>query len=321
MIRKKKIFITGGAGFIGTSLIKRVIDDNKIVVYDNLHRNAIRYSGFLEHPNVEFIEGDVLDCNKIRDSIKGCNIVIHMASIAGVDTVLSMPVKTMEVALIGTYNVLKAAKEICDVERFISFSTSEVFGAFALNVKESDSTTIGPVGEPRWTYAVSKLATEHLAISYFRQFGFPAVTIRPFNIFGPKQVGVGAIHTFITSALKNKTLYINNTGKQVRSWCYIDDIVDAVMLCLEKDKSIGQAFNVGTPQNTITICELADMIKRLCKSESKILFADKKITDVELRAPDIKKAKDLLGFEPKVRLEDGLVKTIEWYRENMDNEK
>jgi len=314
MIRGKRIFITGGAGFIGTSLIKRLISNNKIVVYDNLHRNAIKYSGFLNHPNMKFIQGDVLDSNKVNKSIKGCNIVIHMASIAGVGTVISMPVKTMEVALLGTFNVLKAAKEKGNIERFIDFSTSEVFGIFAFNVNENDLASIGPAGEPRWTYAASKLAAEHLAISYFRENAFPSLVIRPFNVFGPGQVGIGAIQVFIKSALKNKPIYINNNGSQIRSWCYIDDIVDAITLCMEKKEAIGQIFNIGHPNNTLTIYNLANIIKGLCGSRSKILFNKKKIVDVELRVPDIDKARRLLGFKPKVELEQGLIKTIEWYR-------
>lgn len=316
MIKGKRVFITGGAGFIGTSLIKRIIDNNKIIVYDNLHRNAIKYSGLLKHPNMRFIQGDVLDSDKVAKSIKGCNIVIHMASIAGVGTVVSMPVKTMEVALLGTYNVLKAAKKEDSVERFIDFSTSEVFGIFAFNVSEDNFTTIGPAGEPRWTYAVSKLAAEHLAMNYFKQYDFPALSIRPFNIFGPGQVGIGAIHVFIKNAINNNPIYINNDGSQIRSWCYIDDITDALILCIEKKKAVGQIFNIGNPRNTLTICNLANIIKSLCDSGSKILFSDKKIVDVEIRIPDINKARSLLGFKPRVGLEEGLVKTIEWYRKN-----
>jgi len=210
MIKGKRIFITGGAGFIGVSLIRKLVDDNKIVIYDNLHRNAIRYTGLLKHPNVKFVQADVLNAKKVAQSIKGANMIVHLASIAGVDTVLEMPVKTMEVSLIGTYNVLKAAINEKHVERFIDFSTSEVFGSFAFNVDESDETTLGTVGEARWTYAVSKLATEHLALSYFRQNNFPALSVRPFNIFGPMQVGVGAIHVFIKRSLAGEPLYIHN---------------------------------------------------------------------------------------------------------------
>lgn len=314
MIKGKRIFITGGAGFIGTSLIKRIITDNRVIVYDNLHRNAISFTGFLDHPNLTFIDGDVLDSDKVEKTIKGCNLVVHLASIAGVDTVLSMPVRTMEIALIGTYNVLKAARKEPKIERFIDFSTSEVFGSFAFNVNETDPAILGTVGEARWTYAVSKLATEHLALSYFREYGFPALSIRPFNIFGPMQVGIGAIHVFITRALKNEPLVIHNEGSQIRSWCYIDDIVDAILLCLQKREAIGQTFNIGAPRNSLTIYNLANIIKRLCKSRSEIKFIKKEMVDVELRIPNIDKAKKMLGYHPKVDLEEGLIRTIKWYK-------
>lgn len=316
MIKGKRIFITGGAGFIGVSLAKRLAENNKVVIYDNLHRNAIKYTGLLKHPNVKFIQADVLDAKKISLGIKGVNMVVHLASIAGVDTVLEMPVKTMEVSLIGTYNCLKAALAQKNIERFIDFSTSEVFGSFAFNVDEADKTTLGTVGEARWTYAVSKLATEHLALSYFREKNFPALSIRPFNIFGPMQVGIGAVHVFIKRALSGEPLMIHNEGSQIRSWCYIDDIVQGIMLCLENKNAVGQTFNIGNPRNTLTVYNLAKTIKRLCGSSSKIVFVKKNIVDVELRIPNIGKAEKLLGYKPRVDLEEGLARTIDWYRRN-----
>jgi len=240
-----------------------------------------------------------------------------MASIAGVDTVLSMPVKTMEVATIGTYNALKAAVEQKKLERFIDFSTSEVFGSYAFHVKESDATTLGTVGEARWTYAVSKLCTEHLTLNYHKQFGLPALAIRPFNIYGPRQVGIGAVHRFIVNALKNEDIIIHNDGSQIRSWCYIDDIVDGIMLCLDRKEAVGNTFNIGNPRSTVTIYNLALGIKRLSNSKSKIIFKKKEMQDVELRVPDIEKAKKILGYKPQVDLEEGLIRTIDWYRNNL----
>ncbi len=314
MLSGKRFFITGGAGFIGSAIIQRVIDNNEVVVYDNFHRNALQYTNVFNHPNLTIVEGDILDEEKIKKSIRNAQIVIHLASIAGVDTVLSMPVKTMEVALVGTYHVLRAVKDAGNLERFIDFSTSEVFGRFAFNVEESAPTTVGSVGEARWTYAVSKLATEHLALNYFKEYKLPTLTVRPFNIFGPNQVGIGAIHTFIKRALKNKPLFIHNGGTQIRSWCYIDDIVDGVMLCIKNKNAVGQAFNIGNPRNTLTIYNLAKTIIRLVGSSSRIVFSEKKMVDVELRIPSTLKAKNILGYEPKVDLDEGLMRTIAWYR-------
>ena len=225
-----------------------------------------------------------------------------------------MPVLTMKVSIIGTYNALESALAEPKIERFIDFSTSEVFGAYAYKVGESDVTTVGAVGEARWTYAVSKLATEHLAHNYYRQFGLPALSIRPFNIYGPGQVGDGAIHTFIRKALQGEPLHIHNDGSQIRAWCYIDDIVDGVMLTLEKPAAIGEAFNIGNPRSVCTIYDLARQIVRLAESRSDIIFVKWPHTDIELRVPNISKARSVLGYEPQVDLEEGLLRTIEWYR-------
>ena len=310
-----RILITGGAGFIGSSLALRLVDSHQVVILDNLHRNAIKDTGLLDHQNVTLIQGDVLDRDVVRGALEGCSNVIHMASIAGVDTVMGAPVLTMRVALQGTMNVLETAFEMGGFERFVDFSTSEVFGQYAYKVTEGNVTQLGAVGEARWTYAVSKLATEHLALSYHRQHGFPACSIRPFNIFGPHQVGEGAIHHFIVRALAGETLQVHNDGSQIRSWCYIDDIVDGVLLALEKPEAVGEAFNIGNPRSTLTIYNLAREIVRLCRSESEVQSVPWNFADVELRIPDVGKARQLLGFEPRIDLEEGLIKTIAWYRD------
>jgi nucleoside-diphosphate-sugar epimerase len=316
-IRDKRILLTGGAGFIGTALTRLVVDHNQVVVYDNGHRNSLKDSELLGHPNLHVIHGDVLDAEGVRKAMQGCHLVVHLAAIAGVDTVLKMPVTTMKVSLIGTYNVLEAAMQESGIERLIDFSTSEVFGTYAYKVREGDVTTLGAVGEARWTYAVSKLATEHLAHNYYKQYGLPCLSVRPFNIYGPGQVGEGAIHTFIRRALQDKNLEIHSEGSQIRAWCYIDDIVDGILLCLERPEAVGQAFNMGNPRSVCTIYDLARQIIRLSGSKSRLVFVDQPYTDVELRIPNIDKAKRLLGYQPKVDLEDGLLRTTEWYRERV----
>ncbi len=310
----KRVLLTGGAGFIGTALARRLLDANEVVVYDNGHRDSLGKSDLLGHPRLRIIRGDVLDAQGVREAIRGCQIVVHLAAIAGVDTVLKMPVTTMKVSIFGTYNVLDAAVAEGGVERFVDFSTSEVFGAYAYKVTEGDLTSLGAVGEARWTYAVSKLATEHLAHNYRVQYGLPALSIRPFNIYGPGQVGEGAIHRFVVKALSGQDLEIHNDGSQIRAWCYVDDIVDAVLLCLEKPESVGQAFNIGNARSVCTVYDLARHVVRLTGSRSKVVFVEWPFTDVELRVPNIDKARKILGFEPRVDLEEGLQRTIEWYR-------
>ena len=314
MIQGKKILLTGGAGFIGTTLAGRLADQNDIVILDNYHRNALRHTRLSDHPNVKVIRGDVTDPDAAHAAAEGCEIIVHLAAIAGVDTVLRMPVDTMKVAILGTYNMLEAARQQPRLERFVDFSTSEVFGAYAYNVREADLTSLGAVGEARWTYAVSKLATEHLAHNYHKQFRIPTVSVRPFNIYGPGQIGEGAIHRFIVQALRDEDITIHNDGSQIRAWCYVDDMAAGLLACLERDEAVGQAFNIGNPRSVVTIYNLAMQIVRLAGSRSKISFVPWDQTDVELRIPNIEKARRLLGYEPQVDLDDGLQRTIQWYR-------
>ena len=316
-LKGKRLLVTGGAGFIGTALAKRLLSHNSIRVLDLLRRNALADAGLEGHANLELIVGDVRDFDLVRRATEGVDYVVHMASIAGVDTVLKNPVLTMEVSLEGTMNVLRAAREVGGIERLIDFSTSEVFGSYAFRVREADVTSLGAVGEARWTYAVSKLATEHLAHNYFTQYGLPTCAIRPFNIYGPGQVGEGAVHAFVTRALRGEPIRVHNEGDQIRSWCFIDDIVDAIVLALTRREALGESFNVGNPRSTVTIYQLARIVASLCESESELSFVPWDFPDVELRIPDVKKAERLLGFRARVDLEEGLRQTIEWYRKKL----
>src|SRR6478735_362046 len=231
----KRILITGGAGFIGTTLATRLVDENEVVAVDNLHRDALSGTDLADHPNFRFAEGDVLDLERLTELAAGCTHVVHAAGIAGVDTVLTSPVRTMRVNVIGTYNALEAAVATLEtVERLVEFSTSEVFGQHAFNVQEGHVTTIGSVGEARWTYAVSKLAGEHMAHAYHAELGLPAVSVRP--------------------------------------------------------------FNVGNARSAVTIYDLATRIKRLTGCPGEIRFVPLHYTDVELRIPNVDKARSLLGF-------------------------
>jgi len=317
MIRDAHLLVTGGAGFIGTALTRRLAPHNRIRILDNLRRNALAEAGLADHPNVELVVGDVRDAEAVSKASRDVDYVVHMASIAGVDTVMKNPVTTMEVSIEGTLNVLRAALAAGRVKRLIDFSTSEVFGSYAFRVREADVTSLGAVGEARWTYAVSKLATEHLAHNYWKQHGLPTCSIRPFNIYGPGQVGEGAVHAFVVRALEGAPITIHNEGDQIRSWCYIDDIVDGIELALARDEAIGEAFNIGNPRSTVTIYQLAQIILRLVGSPSEIRFVPWDFADVELRIPDVKKAERLLGFRAAVDLEDGLARTIAWYREKL----
>ena len=314
----KRVLVTGGAGFIGTTLARRLVDDNEVIAVDNLHRDALSGTDLGDHPHFRFVEGDVLDPGRLTELVAGATHIVHAAGIAGVDTVLQSPVRTMRVNVIGTYNVLEAGAATLDtLERLVEFSTSEVFGQHAFNVQEGHVTTIGSVGEARWTYAVSKLAGEHMAHAYHAEFGLPCVSVRPFNIFGPGQIGGGAIRAFIEAALAGRDLEIHGDGAQIRAWCYVDDMVEALLLALEHPAAVGESFNVGNARSAVTIYDLATRIKRLTGCPGEIRFVPLDYTDVELRIPNIDKARALLGFEARVELDEGLERTSAWDRSRL----
>lgn len=314
MIKGQRIFITGGAGFIANILISKLINDNRITAFDNFHRDTLSSSGLADHPNLTIVKGDVTIGKQLNEAMTGSDIVVHAAGIAGIDTVIINPVRTMQVNMIGTANALEAAHINSIKGRFIDFSTSEIFGSMAFKSTEESNTVAGSAGEARWVYAVSKLAGEHLSHAYFKQYGLPTVTVRPFNVYGPGQTGEGALQIFIKRALKDEDIFINGDGSQIRAWCYVDDFVDCLMLCLEDPKAIGESFNIGNARAVITTLGLAQTVCRVLNSKSRILFRDQLSADIELRIPSVDKADKVLGFKAKVDLDEGITRTAEYFR-------
>ena len=315
MIEGKTIFITGGAGFIGSALAARLIEKNKIIAYDHLQRNSLKHKPITTHPNFKLVEADVLDLEHLSRAMQGSDMVVHCAGVAGIDTVTKSPVTTMRVNIVGSVNVLDAALRLQNCERVVCFSTSEVYGQVAFRSMETDSAIVGKVGEARWTYAVSKLAEEHLAIAYHQEHGLPATVVRPFNVYGPGQVGEGALRTFVLRALKDEPIQIHGDGTQIRAWCYIDDMLDALMLTLSNPKAVGESFNIGNQRVVATIYDLAKTVVRELGSKSTISFTSRDQVDVGLRIPSAAKARELLGFEAKVDLEEGIRRTARFYQE------
>lgn len=309
-----RVFITGGAGFIGSTLASRLVDTNRITLFDNFARDALTGTSLADHPNVRVVRGDVLDDVGVTEAMRGHTHVVHCAAIAGIDTVTRSPVTTMRVNMIGSANVLEAAASLDSCERVVCFSTSEVFGRHAFRVSETSDTVMGAVGEPRWTYAVSKLAEEHLAVAYHSEFGLPTAVVRPFNVYGPGQVGEGAIRNFLQRALRNEPIQIYGDGTQVRAWCYVDDMVRSVLLCLEHPAAVGESFNIGNARAVATTTTLAETVVRVTGSSSTISHVDRGGVDVELRVPTTRKASELIGFEAEVDLEDGIERTATWMR-------
>lgn len=315
MIQGQRIFITGGRGFIASHLAEALVAHNRIVLYDNGHRDSLAGTALLEHPHVSFVQGDVVDARQLSEAMARADLVIHCAAIAGIDTVVKRPMDTMKVNLIGTLNVLEAVAAT-GVPKVVNFSTSEVYGPQVYKADEEAPTTQGPVGKIRWSYAVSKLAGEHLAHAYADALGIEVVSVRPFNVYGPRQSGESAIKKFVVQAVRNEPITVTGDGTQIRAWCFIDDFVDALLRLLDRSFLRMEVFNIGNPRGTVTILELAEKVIALAGSSSKIHFREQTGPDVEVRVPSIAKAERLLGFTPRVSLESGIVTTIDYFRKH-----
>ena len=314
----KKILITGGAGFIGSTLAARLADNNDIVIYDNLRRDALKYTDVADHPNVTFVQGDILDKNGLKKAGQDCSIVAHLAAVAGVTSYNRWPVETMRINMLGTFNVLEVFAEQ-DIELLVNLSTSEVYGPLSFDVKETDITSQGEAKAPRWSYSVSKLAAEHMSMAFFRTKDLPVVSLRPFNVYGPRQVGEGAIPIFLLKAMQDQTIQVTGDGNQIRAWCHIDDFIEGLIGVMEhRDKCVGEVINIGNPRGATTILGLVEKVIRLTESKSKIEFIPHPSVDIKLRVPNIERAGRLIGYKPKIDVNQGLLKTIPWYREHMD---
>jgi len=212
---------------------------------------------------------------------------------------------------------LKLLEKNSRLERFVYFSTSEVFGVNSFRVHEDSPSAVGPAAEARWSYAIAKLAGEHLVKAYHRQLGMPVVTVRPFNVFGPRRLGSHAILKFVLDALTGSPLEVHGDGSQIRSWCYIADFCDGIAEIIARHETIGEDFNIGNPANTLTILQLAQHIVDLTGGRSIIEFTECPFPDIEIRVPSLDKARRILDYQPKYDLRRGLTLTVDWYREHL----
>jgi len=318
-ITRRRVVLTGGVGFLGSHLATALCEGNEVILFDIGRRDAVRHTDLAEHPHVSVVRGDVRDAERVRQVVAGADVVIHLAAIAGVSSYYRSGVETMEVNFTGTATVLRAVADRCPaLHRFINFSTSEVYGAEARGAREDAPTPVGPATEPRWTYAAGKLAADHLAFAYHRHRGVPVVSIRPFNVYGPRQVGEGAVQVLARRALAGEDLVVTGDGSQVRAWCYVDDLVAAVLRALVVPEAVGQVFNVGNPSAAVTVLDLAERIRHAAESDSKIVFRPHPGVDVRERVPDVSRAREDLDWEPAVGLDEGLKRTVAWYREHPD---
>ncbi len=315
VIENQNILVTGGAGFIGSKLVYDLIHKNQVTVYDlNVHEKSY-LSKFKNHNNLRIILGDLVDSEQIT-SVKddSYDYIIHTAGILGVQNVISNPIQSIEGNFLSTRNVLNFSRKQKQLKKFLFFSTSEVYGGDCLSASEEDSHVIDTI-DIRGNYACSKSLGEFLVKAYQKTYGLNWVCIRPFNVYGPYRHSNYAILTFIKNALQDKEIIINNTGEQIRTWCYISDFCDGVIKTLELNQVINEAFNIGDDKTQISITDLVEKIKILTNSKSIIKYGQDNLKEeIMFRSPQIDKARQMLNYNPIIDLDKGLQNTIDWVR-------
>jgi UDP-glucose 4-epimerase len=320
---KKRILITGVAGFIGSNLIEPLLERNYHVIgVDNLSQGSLRnIEPFLKNPDFEFHKVDVRNFEANRSLSINIGSIIHLAAYK--IPRYSDALDTLLINSEATKNVLELAR--INQSKVVIASTSDVYGKNTeVPFREEDDSVIGPPTVKRWSYAISKMYDEQLCFAYKDRYSLPVVIMRFFGSYGPNQhIGWwgGPQSVFIDAALKKQAMDIHGDGQQTRSFTYVNDTADGIIRCLENEKATGEVFNIGSTEE-VTILDLADKIWKLVNgaaSEAKIRFISYetfgKYEDVRRRVPDITKIKETLGFVPTVPLEVGLIKTINWQRQ------
>ena len=310
------IVITGGSGFVGSYLCERLINDgHNLIVVDNLLTGSTEnISDLMDNDNFSFIEHDVQNHIEIENKV---DYVLHFASAASPKAYTEHPVNTLKAGSIGTLNTLGLAKK--HNSQYLLASTSEVYGDPLISPQNEDYWgNVNPNGE-RSMYDEAKRFAEAAVATYSRSYDIKAKIVRIFNTYGPRmQLNDGRVVTnFIFQALQDNNITIYGDGSQTRSFSYVEDTVDGIISLMQSNEY--DVFNIGNP-NEITVLELAQKIIELTNSKSEIVFKSLPSDDPKQRKPDISKAKSKLGWEPKVNLEDGLIKTIDWVEYKLTTE-
>ena len=310
------IVITGGSGFVGSYLCERLINDgHNLIVVDNLLTGSTEnISDLMDNDNFSFIEHDVQNHIEIENKV---DYVLHFASAASPKAYTEHPVNTLKAGSIGTLNTLGLAKK--HSSQYLLASTSEVYGDPLISPQNEEYWgNVNPNGE-RSMYDEAKRFAEAAVATYSRSYDIKAKIVRIFNTYGPRmQLNDGRVVTnFIFQALQDNNITIYGDGSQTRSFSYVEDTVDGIISLMQSNEY--DVFNIGNP-NEITVLELAQKIIELTNSKSEIVFKSLPSDDPKQRKPDISKAKSKLGWEPKVNLEDGLIKTIDWVEYKLTTE-
>lgn len=306
----KTMLITGGAGFMGSHLCEFLLEKGfRVICMDNLITGNKENINHLEdNENFKFVDHNVSEHIKVDDEL---DYVLHFASPASPVDYQKIPIQTLKAGALGTHNTLGLA--LAKKAKYMLASTSEVYGDPLVKPQpESYWGNVNPVG-PRGCYDEAKRFAEALTMAYHNIHKLNTQIVRIFNTYGPRmrKDDGRAIPNFITQALKNKPITVYGDGKQTRSFCYVSDLIEGVYKLM--NSGINEPVNLGNPDEK-TILELANTIKQITKSESKIVFKELPVDDPKVRCPDINKAKKELGWEPKVSLEAGLNEAIEWFR-------
>lgn len=308
-----RILITGGAGFLGSHLCDYLLRKNhKVIAMDNLITGDINNISHLAgNENFKFIKQDVTEYIYFPGDL---DYILHFASPASPIDYQKYPIQTLKVGSLGTHKALGLARE--KRAKFLLASTSEVYGDPLINPQKEDYWgNVNPIG-PRGVYDEAKRFAEALTMAYHRYHKLDTRIARIFNIYGPRMRANDGrvVPTFINQALKEKPLTVFGDGSQTRSFCYISDLVEGIYKLMLSD--INEPVNIGNPEE-MSILEFARKIIEITKSKSKIIFKELPQDDPKVRRPDISKARRLLGWEPQVSLEEGLGKTVEWFRKKL----
>jgi UDP-glucose 4-epimerase len=314
--------ITGGAGFIGSHLAEALLKEgHEVDIIDNLSTGSIRNVSHLKsQTKFKYVIDTLTNEPLLAELIDRNDVVFHFAAAVGVKLIVEQPVHTIETNVHGTEVVLKHANK--KKKKVIIASTSEVYGKnLDVPFHEDADLVMGATVKHRWAYACSKAIDEFLALAYYKERGLPVIIVRFFNTVGPRQTGQYGmvLPSFVQQALANEPITVFGDGTQARSFTYIGDVVGCLMKLVAEPKAIGQVFNIGNKEE-VTILKLAEMVKARTGSSSSIVFVpyDKAyeagFEDMPRRVPDLRKVHDLVGYEPKVQLDEIITRVIEYFR-------
>ena len=321
-----RALVTGGAGFIGSHLAEALLNaGHEVDVIDNLSTGSIRNIDHLKiQPKFKYVIDTLTNEPLLAELIDRNDVVFHLAAAVGVKLIVEQPVHTIETNVHGTEVVLKHANKKKKLV-FIS-STSEVYGKnLEVPFREDADLVMGPTVKHRWAYACSKAIDEFLALAYWKERGLPVIIVRFFNTVGPRQTGQYGmvLPSFVRQALAGEPITVFGDGKQQRSFTYVGDVVGCLLNLVKEKNAIGEVFNIGNSEE-VTILKLAELVKARTGSKSEIVFVpyDKAyeagFEDMPRRVPDLTKVRKLVGYEPKIQLNEIITRVIEYFRSSGD---